>query len=178
MQFANDFHYWQIATLVTQKSLFTVTHALSFMSSTLIAMKYTWGAMMRTLIARFIRPTWGPSKADRNQVGPMLAPWTLLSGYLSCMLTSKLTAKRHHGQWRTANITDYKMKVRIDWLIFESRYIPIIIIYYRWNAVGIYIDYINFGITNYHPGILVIKLICETCAPTILILILAYGHMG
>ena len=24
-------------------------------------------------------PTWGPSGADRTQVGPMLAPWTLLS---------------------------------------------------------------------------------------------------
>ena len=34
----------------------------------------------RTLIARFLGPTWGPSGADRTQVGPMLAPWTLLSG--------------------------------------------------------------------------------------------------
>ena len=32
------------------------------------------------LIARFIGPTWSPSGADRTQVGPMLAPWTLLSG--------------------------------------------------------------------------------------------------
>ena len=34
-----------------------------------------------TLIARFMGPTWGPSWANRTQVGPMLAPWTLLSGY-------------------------------------------------------------------------------------------------
>ena len=34
-----------------------------------------------TLIARFMGPTWGPYGADRTQVGPMLAPWTLLSGY-------------------------------------------------------------------------------------------------
>ena len=27
-------------------------------------------------------PTWGPSGADRSEVGPMLAPWTLLSGVL------------------------------------------------------------------------------------------------
>ena len=27
-------------------------------------------------------PTWGPSGADRTQVGPMLAPWTLLFGFL------------------------------------------------------------------------------------------------
>ena len=32
------------------------------------------------LIARFIGPTWGPSGTDRTQMGPMLAPWTLLSG--------------------------------------------------------------------------------------------------
>ena len=32
------------------------------------------------LLARFIGPTWGPSGADRTQVGPMLAPRTLLSG--------------------------------------------------------------------------------------------------
>ena len=33
-----------------------------------------------TLIARLMGPTWGPSGTDRAQVGPMLAPWTLLSG--------------------------------------------------------------------------------------------------
>ena len=30
----------------------------------------------------FMGPTWGPSGADSPQVGPMLAPWTLLSGEL------------------------------------------------------------------------------------------------
>ena len=38
-----------------------------------------------TLIARLVGPTWGPSGADRTQVGPMLAPWTLLSGELWCV---------------------------------------------------------------------------------------------
>ena len=32
------------------------------------------------LKARFMGPTWGPSGADRTQVGPMLSPWTLLYG--------------------------------------------------------------------------------------------------
>ena len=36
-----------------------------------------------TLKPRFMGPTWGPSGADRTQVGPMLAPWTLLSGLAS-----------------------------------------------------------------------------------------------
>ena len=33
-----------------------------------------------SLIARFMGPTWCPSGADRTDVGPMLAPWNLLSG--------------------------------------------------------------------------------------------------
>ena len=33
-----------------------------------------------SLIARFTGPTWHPSGADRTKMGPMLAPWTLLSG--------------------------------------------------------------------------------------------------
>ena len=37
-------------------------------------------SLASTLIARFMGPTWGPSGADRTQVSPMLAPWTLLSG--------------------------------------------------------------------------------------------------
>ena len=40
-----------------------------------------------SLIARFMGPTWGPSGADRTQVGPMLAPWTLLSGMFYSMLS-------------------------------------------------------------------------------------------
>ena len=38
-------------------------------------------ACKHTLIERFMGPTWDPSGADRTQVAPMLAPWTLLSGY-------------------------------------------------------------------------------------------------
>ena len=38
--------------------------------------------LKEALIARFMGPTWGPSGAERTQVGPMLAPWSLLSGRL------------------------------------------------------------------------------------------------
>ena len=31
-------------------------------------------------IAKFMGPTWGPPGSCRPQIGPMLAPWTLLSG--------------------------------------------------------------------------------------------------
>ena len=31
-------------------------------------------------IASFLGPAWGPAGFSRSQIGPMLAPWTLLSG--------------------------------------------------------------------------------------------------
>ena len=36
-----------------------------------------WGP---TQITKFMGPTWGPPGSCRSQMGPMLAPWTLLSG--------------------------------------------------------------------------------------------------
>ena len=61
-------------------------------SKTLLKKRYAWELRlpdlqmsygdfkgMTSLIARFIGPTWGPSGADRTQMGPMLAPWALLS---------------------------------------------------------------------------------------------------
>ena len=51
-----------------------------------------------TQIAKFMGPTWGPPGPCRPQMGPMLAPWTLLSGQLwlldsgdgtSCHICSK-----------------------------------------------------------------------------------------
>ena len=46
-------------------------------------------------IARFMGPTWGPSGADRTQVGPMLAPKTLLSGKSDrTLLNNNLTDSR------------------------------------------------------------------------------------
>ena len=41
-----------------------------------------------TQIARSMGPKWGPSGADRTQVGPMLAPWNLLSGYKNVWATT------------------------------------------------------------------------------------------
>ena len=53
----------------------------SFDSFLLVVMHPLLGAGgMFPPIARFMGPTWGPSGADRTQVGPLSAPWTLLSG--------------------------------------------------------------------------------------------------
>ena len=40
-------------------------------------------------------PTWGPSGADRTQVGPVLAPWTLLSGHIWKWLFKKIRHTDH-----------------------------------------------------------------------------------
>ena len=47
----------------------------------LSAAKILTNTWLRTLGVRFMGPTWDSSWADRTQVGPMLAPWILLSGY-------------------------------------------------------------------------------------------------
>ena len=43
--------------------------------------EYIQPLKLGTQIARSVGPTLGPPGADRTQVCPMLAPWTLLSGY-------------------------------------------------------------------------------------------------
>ena len=52
----------------------TVTHKYSVHKS-----NHTF-VVIRTWKQRFMGPKWGPSRADRTQTGPMLAPWILLSG--------------------------------------------------------------------------------------------------
>ena len=39
-----------------------------------------------SMIARFMGPTWGPSGANRTQVGPKLSPWILLSGIIYTLI--------------------------------------------------------------------------------------------
>ena len=52
--------------------------------------------LQASLIARFMGPKWGPYGADRTQVGPMLAPWTLLSG-----MPFNLFLQHHLPWWRS-----------------------------------------------------------------------------
>ena len=60
--------------------LWTTPHCV--MSFDLVVQKKP-GVTKASQIARFMGPSWGPSGADRTQVGPMLASWTLLSGFVS-----------------------------------------------------------------------------------------------
>ena len=84
-----------------------------------------------SLIAIFMRPTWGPSGADRTQAGPMLAPRTLLSEMMDfasvyCLKEETLYLNtavknavpfndiwRNHGMISTSDDTSYPI---LHWL--------------------------------------------------------------
>ena len=64
-----------------------------------------------TQIAKFVGPTWGPSGAGRTQMGPMLVPWTLLSGYKplwgifeNAHLSLSYTFTPCQSQWRNTRL--------------------------------------------------------------------------
>ena len=62
------------------------------------------------LIARFMGPTWGPSGADRTQVGSMLAPWTLLFGIRPWDILKyvfMINTNRRVSLWIWADYTKY-----------------------------------------------------------------------
>ena len=45
-------------------------------------------------LANFMGPTWRPPGSCRPQTGPMLAPWTLLSGFISYFLHNTFCSKQ------------------------------------------------------------------------------------
>ena len=45
-----------------------------------VAFYYSGCSLNSSQITKFMGPTWGPPGSCRPQLGPMLAPWTLLSG--------------------------------------------------------------------------------------------------
>ena len=59
------------------------------------------------LIARFMGPTWGPSGADRTQVGPILSPWILQSG-----TTTMWRCRKTCSQWERS----FRWKLLCYWL--------------------------------------------------------------
>ena len=52
--------------------------------------------MKQSQIPRFTGPTWGPPGSCRPQMGPMLAPWTLLSGIVWRFWNSVQTSMMHN----------------------------------------------------------------------------------
>ena len=71
-----------------------------------------------SLIARFMGPTWVLSGADRTQVGPMLTPWTVLSGKLyTTRIILPSTGTLQYGMARVLKEKQYYAYVVITNLI-------------------------------------------------------------
>ena len=61
---------WDFARLEFKMSFGRTSHVAQQPCRLLL----TWWGTIASQITRFMEPTWGPSGADRTQVGPMLAP--------------------------------------------------------------------------------------------------------
>ena len=61
---------------------------------------------MITQIAKFMGPTWGPPGSCRPQMGPMLVPWTLLSGNIPVLV---------HWEWSAIRALNKKCSLAPTW---------------------------------------------------------------
>ena len=80
-----------------------------------------------SLIARFVGPTWGPFGADRTQVGPMLAPRTLVSGmptniWVSDRSNNLVQEKEHQNHRRLVPIVCLKPVQSQLWKLLMNRH--------------------------------------------------------
>ena len=79
----------------------------------------TLARLIMTLIVRFMWPTWGPCGADRTEVCPILAPWTLLSGdpfYWRIFASPELSILTHWGRLKMAAISQTTFSKAFAWM--------------------------------------------------------------
>ena len=67
-------------------------------------------------IAKFMGPTWGPPGSCRPQMGPMLAPWTLLLGRL-CLVPHR----QSHGHQNDAMVKTFDKWCMCAWILIRCR---------------------------------------------------------
>ena len=65
-----------------------------------------------------MRPTWGPSGADRTQVDPMLAPWILLSRFRQLSVTCSTLS---HYLKQCGIINDWSFRNTLLWTFNKKR---------------------------------------------------------
>ena len=92
---------------------------------------------MLSQIARFIGPTWGPPGSCRPQMGPMLAPWTLLSGMIAVAVVPCVATQ---SAAMTVFMLDTHVPVRMS-----SLAIPVLRKDRKWKYV--YVSSNKFGAT-------------------------------
>ena len=79
-----------------------------------------------TQITIFMGPTWGPPGSCRPQMGPVLAPWTMLSGYTPGAITV----------WRLI-VRFFKNSMPRDWCLY-------LLDQWLWNLTGVSAALLSF----------------------------------
>ena len=82
-------------------------------------MKRPTASPWSTQIAKFMRPTWGAPGSCRPQMGPMLAPWTLLSGRCSKFTVSP-ACHNHYGDVTMGTIASQITSLTIVYSTVQS----------------------------------------------------------
>ena len=140
MQWVTEYHVTNISGTKPRKNMITmgkvdtsdlmmiITWAIdiSFQSPILKwasynAFEFFLGA---SLITMFMGPTWGPPGADRTHVGPMLDPWTLLSGLLLIVQLDQIRNSAPE-EYLKARVDLYKCNT-LCWIDRRGQYTPLV----------------------------------------------------
>ena len=82
-------------------------------------LKYLTLYKLFSQIAKFMGPTWGPPGSCQPQMGQMLAPWTLMSGFISAQtqtLTIVFESLSHYMELSPCTNSDSKFNSQSWWL--------------------------------------------------------------
>ena len=125
-------------------------------------------------IASFNGPTWGPSGADRTQVDPMLAPWTLLSWYLLETSTSlHLVCVKHITSNVMSAVCWYNIDQSINVALYpDANYISWLVYRYKMSTYHDILITISLSIYLMSPG----RTQGNRCLRVSLRLISCWGH--
>ena len=104
-------------------------------------------------ISRFLGPTWGPPGDDRTQVGPVLAPWTLLSGVSFIPSTLYISLSESYIMIHTINnvahMTSSYASFMLILLCCVCSVVDILYIFFRLLHICVYFDGIESNIDGF-----------------------------
>ena len=127
-----------------------LTLSIYLYSSVLLHWHWRSRMIVTSQITRFMGPKWDPPGSWRPQVGPMLVPWTLLSGTLWTWANSTSNQPQQHNKVQNVCLT---LNCTNNMYIYIYIYIHIL---YLYMYAHIHIIYDDFGArmagtTNYMP---------------------------
>ena len=112
-----------------------------------------WCYLLHSLIARFMGPIRGPSGADRTHVGPILAPWTLLSGYSAIRIARIQPHQRRRNQRVNNLFTSVQHCLRKDCNMVYVIFICVIWFIWQRNHCPVSMVFADSLKPNWHQGV-------------------------